>query len=135
MSRKSTSSNLLDPARPFDPKVWKEAERMARRYQVLTWYDEAEKAWFGQCMEIPGCMSHGDTPAERDEMVAESIALCVADMMERGERPPVPLSECARTTQVNIRLTQKEKLIIEHAAKAHGYHGVSDYVRAKAMGA
>jgi predicted RNase H-like HicB family nuclease len=129
MSRKSASSN------PFAPKLWKEAERLARKYQVLTWYDEEESAYFGQCMEIPGCISYGDTPAERDRMVLESMTLSVADSMEHGEPVPAPLSECARTTQINIRLSRKEKLILEHAAKAHGYHGVSDYVRAKAMSA
>jgi predicted RNase H-like HicB family nuclease len=135
MSRKSKSSRSLDPARPFDPAVWKQAANTVRKYQVLSWYDEDENAYFGQCVEIPNCMSHGATPAERDAMVAEATTLCVACMLEQGQRPPTPLSESARTTQVNIRLTPREKTILEHAAQAAGFRGVSDYVRARVLSA
>ena len=130
MSRKSATSNP-----PFEPKLWKEAERLARKYQVLTWYDEEEQAYFGQCLELPGCMSHGATPAERDAMVLESMTLSLADSLQHGEPVPAPLSQRSRNTQINIRLSQREKLILEHAARASGYHGVSDYVRAKALSA
>ena len=135
MSRESRSSESLDPARPFDPAIWREAQSLARRYQVLAWYDEEERAYFGECVEIPNCMSHGDTPAKRDAMVMEAMTLAAATLLEAGQRPPVPFAESARTAQVNIRLTPREKVILERAARAGGFRGVSDYVRARALSA
>lgn len=133
MSRKSKSSPELHPARPFDPAIWAKAQSIARRYQVVTWYDEDEKAYFGRCVEFPECMSHGDTPAERDAMVLESAALCAATMLEQGQRPPLPAKDQARTEQVNLRLSRAEKHLIEEAARAEGFRGIADYLRVKVL--
>lgn len=133
MSRKSKSSRKLDPARPFDQAIWAKAEAIARRYQVVTWYDEDEKAYFGRSVEIPECISHGDTPAERDAMVLESMALNVATMLEQGQRPPVAARDQVRTEQVNLRLSRAEKHLIEEAAHAEGFRGIADYLRVKVL--
>ena len=133
MSRKSKSSAKLDPARPFDPAIWAKAESIARRYQVLTWYDEDEKAYFGRCVEYPQCMSDGDTPAERDAMVHEAATLCVATMLEQGQRPPLPARDQVRTQQVNLRLSRAEKHLIEEAARSEGFRGIADYLRVKVL--
>ena len=130
MSRKLKSS---DPARPFDPAIWAKAEAIARRYQVVTWYDEEEKAYFGRCAEIPQCISHGDTPAQRDAMVMESMSLTVATMLEQGQKAPLPSREQARTEQVNIRLSRAEKRLIEEAARSEGFRGVADYLRVRVL--
>lgn len=130
MSKKSKSS---DPARPFDPAIWGKAQAIARRYQVVTWYDEEEKAYFGRCIEIPDCISHGDTPAQRDAMVMECMSLTVATMLEQGQKAPLPSREQARTEQVNIRLSRAEKRLIEEAARAEGFRGAADYLRVRVL--
>lgn len=130
MSRKSKSS---DPSRPFDPAIWAKAESIVRRYQVITWYDEEEKAYFGRSVELPNCMSHGDTPAERDAMVVEAMALSVAAMLEQGQKAPLPAREQARTEQVNIRLSCAEKRMLEQAARSEGFRGIADYLRVRIL--
>jgi predicted RNase H-like HicB family nuclease len=133
MSRKSKSSRSSDPTRPFEPAIWAKAEAVARRYQMLTWYDEEEKAYFGRCIELPECMSHGETPAERDAMVIEATALAVGTMLEAGQRPPLPARDQARTEQVNVRLSRAEKRLIEDAARSEGFRGIADYLRVKVL--
>ncbi len=130
MSRKSKNS---DPARPFDPAIWAKAQAIARRYQVVTWYDEEEEAYFGRCIEIPECISDGDTPAQRDAMVMESISLVVASMLEQGQKAPLPSRAQARTQQVNIRLSRAEKRLIEDAARSEGFRGIADYLRVRVL--
>lgn len=130
MSRKSKSS---DPYRPFDPAIWAKAESIVRRYQVITWYDEEEKAYFGRSVELPDCMSHGDTPAERDAMVIEAMALSVATMLEQGQKAPLPAREQARTEQVNIRLSRSEKRMLEQTARSEGFRGIADYLRVRIL--
>lgn len=130
MSAKSKRSN---PARPFEPALWKKAEAIARRYQVITWYDDDEEAYFGRCVELPECMSHGETQAARDAMVQECISLNVATMLEAGQRPPLPAKEQSRTEQVNLRLSPAEKRMIEDAARSEGFRGIADYLRVRVL--
>ena len=52
---------------------------------------------------------------------------------DTGEAPPAPARQGVRTEQVNVRLTQEEKALLETSAKQKGFRGLSDFVRAGAM--
>ena len=54
-------------------------------------------------------------------------------MLEEGERPPSPSRAGTRTTQVNVRLTAEEKVLLEATARRKGYSGLSDFIRAAAI--
>lgn len=56
-------------------------------------------------------------------------------MLDNGQNPPVPVGDVRRTAQVNIRIATQEKSLLEQPARAHGYHGVSDYLRDRALSA
>jgi predicted RNase H-like HicB family nuclease len=60
------------------------------REQILTWWDQEEECYFGQCVELPMVVSHGSTPAEHESMVMEAMTLCVATLMEKGRAVPQP---------------------------------------------
>ena len=57
----------------------------------------------------------------------------VTHMLERGETPPPPASDAGRTEQAKIRLSALEKLRMEEAARAQGFRGIADYLRARAL--
>lgn len=48
--------------------------------------------------ELPGCMSHGDTPEEAIRRLAEARELYLSTMLERGLEPPLPTAITAATT-------------------------------------
>jgi len=57
----------------------------------------------------------------------------VAYLMEQGQTPPTPAKQGKRTTQVNVRLTAEEKVILEGPARRKGFEVLSDFIRAAAM--
>jgi predicted RNase H-like HicB family nuclease len=136
MSSKSKNSKAAqaaadDPARPFDPAIWAEAERIAADYEIVMWFEEGE--WYGHGLELPNTYGDGKTPAVCIRSVRAGLVATVACMLEDGERPPVPAREGARTEQINIRLTPAEKARLENRSRAGGFRGLSDFVRTKAL--
>ena len=117
--------------RPLDPKHLAQGRKLAEKYQAVIWFEDGE--YYGRGMELPWTFEDGATPEECFKKLRVAMADTVAFMLEQGQRPPVPASESARTAQVNIRLTPREKSLLEDAAVACGFHGVSDYVRDRAL--
>ncbi len=78
-------------------------------------------------------MSDGRDVAACVRNVLEATTLCVAIMLERGERPPQPADDHRREQQLNIRLSAFEKANLETMAAAQGFRSVSDYVRFAAL--
>jgi predicted RNase H-like HicB family nuclease len=118
--------------RPFDPAVWKRAESIAARYRIVIWHEDGE--YYGRGLELPFVMNDGATPDACVKAVREILSTTVAAMIERGETPPPPASDAKRTEQVNVRLTPEEKLLLEQSARQGGFDGISDFMRAKAIG-
>jgi predicted RNase H-like HicB family nuclease len=121
--------------RPFPPQVAAQARQAAARYRIVVWFDDEEQEFYGRGVEIPLAMGDGMTADECVRAVRQAMTAVVSLMLERGQRPPTPLSQANRTEQINIRLTRQERYLVEQAAKAGGHRGVSDYVRAKVLAA
>jgi hypothetical protein len=82
---------------------------------------------------LPGIHADGKTVDQCVKNTREAFAGWVAYLLEEGQRPPMPAREGTRTTQVNVRLTAEEKVLLEATAKRKGFTGLSDFVRAAAM--
>lgn len=117
--------------KPFDPAVLSKARDLAASYQVLIWLEDGE--YFGRGLELPFTLADGKTPEECFDNVREAMTGTVAHMLERNETPPAPASDAGRTEQVNIRLSRREKLLMEESARAKGFRGIADYVRARVL--
>jgi predicted RNase H-like HicB family nuclease len=125
----------LKTARPFAPEILRRAEEIARRYQVIVWFDEECGEYYGRGVELPSAMGDGATPDACVAHTREAFVALVAYMLEEGQSPPPPAIEGVRTEQVNVRLSAEEKLVLETAAQSQGYRGISDFVRAAALSA
>ena len=53
-------------------------------FTVLVHEDE-EGGYWGECLELPGCISQGDTLDEMDHNIREAIELVLEVKMEDGE--------------------------------------------------
>jgi len=89
--------------------------------------------YIGHPVELPNVFDDGSTPDECVRKVREAAISAVAYLLESGQTPPAPASENKRTEQINVRLTAREKMSIEAAARRDGYQGVSDFVRSAAL--
>jgi len=63
----------------------------------------------------------------------EALVTAVAYLLEKDQAPPAPAREGNRSVQANVRLTPEEKAILESRAKAKGFRGLSDYIRAAVL--
>jgi predicted RNase H-like HicB family nuclease len=117
--------------RPFAADIQKRAKTMVSDYQVILNCEEGH--WYGRGLELPNVFGDGETPAECIDNTREALAAAVAYMLEQGQAPPTPAKQGKRTTQVNVRLTAEEKVILESSARRKGFEGLSDFLRAAAM--
>ena len=140
MSKKSNNSSKPKTKRrnsrvdrPFAPAILKQARQIAGRYRIILEPSE-ELGFIGRAWELPTGFAHGATPDECVEATRKGVTAAVATMLEAGRRPPAPASRARRQAQINIRVSAEEKMILEETARRNGFRGVSDYIRATALG-
>ncbi len=130
MSVKSRkSAKAVD--RPFDPEVLAKAKRTAAQYQVIVSFEDGQ--WFGRGLELPHVCGDGKTVTQCVENTREALTGAVAYLLETGQKAPTPARAGTRTTQVNVRLTAEEKVLLETASRRKGFSGLSDFIRAAAI--
>ena len=134
-SKNNSASGRTDahaPDRPCSSAVWRQAAGIAQQYRVILEREE-EVGYVGHALEMPMVMSDGKTPNACMKSVQEALTLAVAIMLEKGQKPPLAVGDGKRTAQINIRVTEEEKLLLEEAARQEGFRGVSDFVRTHSL--
>lgn len=94
---------------------------------------DPDVGYLGRSIEMPLVMAEGSTIARCAAETLDALTAAVATLLESGQRPPQPVSQEKRTAQLNIRVTEEEKLRLEDAARQQGYRGISDYIRASIL--
>jgi predicted RNase H-like HicB family nuclease len=119
-------------SRPFDPKVLKQARDLAAQYRIILEPSD-ELGFMGNSVEMPNVWGDGKTPDECVRETREALTSAIATMLESGDVPPMPTREELRDQQINIRVTAREKLVLEEAARSKGFRGISDFVRSTSL--
>jgi predicted RNase H-like HicB family nuclease len=127
--RKRSAKSWLN--RPFAADILAQARKVAQHYQIVVSYEDGE--YYGRGVELPGAGDDGKTPAECISNTREALVTMVAYLLEQGETPPAPASEEKRDQQINVRLSSKERLLLETKAHQSGAAGISEYIRAVAL--
>jgi predicted RNase H-like HicB family nuclease len=130
-SRKEKDGRGRHLARPFDPSVLAEAERIVAEYEITLWREDGW--WYGHGVEFPTAYGDGATVEECMASTREGLVAGVAYLLENGQRPPRPARLGERSEQVNIRVTAEERAILDNRSRAGGFRGLSDFVRAAAL--
>jgi predicted RNase H-like HicB family nuclease len=124
-------AKAIDIDAPFDPAILQHAHEIALTYRYII-RPSASLGFTGRTLEMPLVMADGKTPEECIRKTVFGTETAVATMLERGESPPS--SGMKRNEQINIRLTSEEKVLLEEESRRKGYRGLSDFVRAVALG-
>jgi predicted RNase H-like HicB family nuclease len=130
-SSKKANGKAVDA--PFDAKLWKRAAEIASGYRLIIEKEPEVGGYLGRSVEFPHVMADGPTIAKCAAETLDAQTLAVATMLEKGERPPMSNRSDKRTAQINIRVTEEEKLRLEEAAQRQGFRGISDYIRSAAL--
>jgi predicted RNase H-like HicB family nuclease len=118
--------------RPFDAATLRRARDLTADYRIIL-EAESDLGFVGHVLEMPGVMADGRTPTECVREVREAATAAAAVMLEAGQSPPKPAAEGKRQAQLNLRVTDEEKLVLEQAARQRGFRGVSEFVRDAAL--
>jgi predicted RNase H-like HicB family nuclease len=102
---KTTSGRSKALDRPFDPDVWRRATEIARRYQVVMWFEDGD--YYGRGLELPGVMADGKTPDACMEQTREALTVAVATLLEDNEAPPPPQLSQSQPAPVRTRIRGK----------------------------
>ena len=124
-------AKVKDISAPFDKGVLEAARRVVEAYDIVLRREDGE--WYGHALEYPEAMGDGKTPTACIKATQEALVAAVATMIEAGDTPPAPARQGVRSEQVNVRLTQEEKALLETSAKQKGFRGLSDFMRAGAL--
>jgi predicted RNase H-like HicB family nuclease len=132
-SAKSRNSNNAEKAldRPFDKAILAKAKAIVEQYKIVLEFEDGD--WYGHGLEMPTAYGDGKTVAAAVADTREGLITAVAYMLEKGQTPPEPAREGNRSAQVNVRLTPEEKVSLETRAKARGFRGLSDFIRASVL--
>ena len=134
-SRKSSGSKAKVKTvkeKPFEARTLKRAKSLADQYRIILEPDD-QLGYIGTAVELPTGFADGRTPDECVKATREALKVAVATMLEAGQNPPQPALAGKRDAQVNVRLASFEKLLLQDAARRHGYKGLSDFLRAAAL--
>ena len=116
---------------PFEARILESARRVAHAYDLILRFEDGR--WYGHALEYPEAMGDGKTVAACVRATRQALTVGVATMLEAGHSPPPAAREGHRSAQVNVRLTPEEKAILESRAKAKGFRGLSDFIRASVL--
>lgn len=128
----STSRQKARIDRPFAPAIVRRAKEIAAGYEVVIRFDREDGEYYGRGLELPNALGDGETPALCLDATMESMVAVVAFMLERGELPPPPASDQTKLVQLNVRISTREKLMFEEAARQNG-QGLSEFIRSAAV--
>ena len=65
---------------------------------IVSIYRDEDGVYIGECLSIPGCVSQGQTEAEAELNIAETIRECLAVRAELG----MPLTVTTREVEVAV---------------------------------
>ncbi len=60
------------------------------KYEIVIYWSEEDKAFVAEVPELPGCMSHGDSPEKVLANCNEAIDLWIETAKEFGDPVPSP---------------------------------------------
>jgi len=64
-------------------------------YEIRIWWSEENDAFLAQVLDMPGIMTHGDSPEEAARENYEALQLALDSLSERGKEAPAPGSRAA----------------------------------------
>ena len=118
--------------RPFAPEVLARAREVVKDYCITLEHDD-DVGYVGSSLELSTVFADGPTPQVCVAATIEALVGTVATMLEQGQHPPAPASAGKREQQINLRVSAREKAMLEDAARRDGFRSVSDFIRNAAL--
>jgi len=120
-----------DLKKTLSPAVLRKARKIVAGYTISI-NPEGQSGFVGSAYEFPTASGRGKTREECLKATQEILTVAVATMLNVAGTPPEPASQ-KRTVQVNVRLTQREKVLLSKVAASSGFTALSQFIRTSAL--
>jgi antitoxin HicB len=97
-----------------------EIERRKAMPYTREFIRNGDGTWFGRILEMPGCMTEGDTEHEALKMLEDAMHEWVAAKLEDGEEIPEPISHDDFSGKFMVRTPRSLHRDIARRAEAEG---------------
>ena len=99
-----------------------EVQKQLQQPWTIEIHPYSDGGYFARALELPGCMTEGDTKQEVLEMIEDAIAEWLAVAVEVGRPIPSPASARDYSGKIFVRTSPRlHRLVAEEASR----HGVS----------
>lgn len=100
------------------------------KYEIKIDWSEEDKVYVVTVPELPGCMTHGDTPEEAAKMAGEAIEGHIEAMRKIGKDVPPPLAEEKFSGNLHIRVEPSTHRDLAIKARMSG-RSLNSFLKAK----
>jgi len=91
-------------------------EYLKKPYKIQIEYSEEDKAFFAEVVELPGCMTYGDSWEEVHEMIQDAMRAWITMALERGKEIPEPMATTRYSGRFVVRVPKSlHKELVEYA--------------------
>ena len=112
----------LDPYAPVPPEIAAKVQEYLDQPYHKHMYRDPDGYYVAEVVELPGCMSDGDTEAEALANLTEAMTAWLEVMLLTGQLVPAPLDETMYSGKYALRMP---KSLHERLAKQAEREGVS----------
>ena len=112
----------LDPYAPVPPEIAAKVREYLRRPYHKHVYRDPDGYYLAEVVELPGCMSDGDTEAEALANLTDAMTGWLESVLLAGQPVPEPLNETTYSGKYALRMP---KSLHQRLAKQAEREGVS----------
>ncbi len=112
----------LDPRVPVPPEIAAKVQEYLRRPYHTQLYGDAKEGYIAEVVELPGCATAGETPAETLELLPDAMTGWLESVLLAGQPVPEPLHETTYSGKYALRMP---KSLHERLAKQAEREGIS----------
>lgn len=102
----------------------KDTSKQLAHYLALPYKYElrqnADGSWFARVVELPGCMTEGDTEKEALRMLHDAMRDWLAVALEKGRRIPQPTADSRYSGRLLVRMPKTLHRQLAERAEAEG---------------
>jgi hypothetical protein len=103
------------------------------QHYCITLRRDPDVGCVGSSLELPTVFADGASPQLCVAETVDALVATVATMLEKKLHPPAPANTGKREQQINLRVSTREKAVLEDAARRDGFRSVSDFTRNAAL--
>ena len=95
-------------------------EYLKKPYKIQLEYSEEDNVYLAEVVELPGCISYGETEQEALEMIKDAMRAWIYAALKRGKEIPEPIATTKYSGKFLVRISRSLHKELVELAKTEG---------------